>query len=120
MSQKLLEDYAAAWNDHDIDRIMWYMTDDCVFETGGGTERYGTRHAGYERVRERFLEVIEEYPDVSFENAIHFCHGNLGCSEWTFTTTAKDGGKVEIDGCDIFSIENDKIKSKRSYLKNRR
>lgn len=29
-----LEAYTNAWNAHDIDTIMAYMTDDCVFETG--------------------------------------------------------------------------------------
>ena len=43
MNTKDLEDYSDAWNAHDIDKIMEYMTDDCIFETGGGSEKYGTR-----------------------------------------------------------------------------
>lgn len=114
-----LENYSQAWNDHDIDKIMSYMTDNCVFETGGGNNRYGTRYEGYDAVRDRFIEVWTDIPDVRFENAIHFIHGKYGCSEWTFVGTRKDGTKIEIDGCDIFTFENGKIQSKRSYLKNR-
>lgn len=114
-----LKDYSDAWNAHDIDRIMAYMTEDCVFETGGGAERYGTRYSGFAEVRERFIEVWTDIPDVRFENGLHFVQGEHGCSEWTFVGTRPDGIKIEMDGCDIFTFEGGKIKSKRSYLKNR-
>ena len=119
MNKKRLEDYSNAWNEHDIDKIMEFMTEDCVFETGGGAEKFGTRYEGYETVRERFIEVWTDFPDVKFENAIHFSQGNYGCSEWTFVGTSKNGTKIELDGCDLFTFENGKIKSKRSYVKNR-
>ena len=114
-----LEDYSDAWNEHDIDKIMSYMTDDCIFETGGGTEKFGTRYQGFEIVRDRFIEVWTEIPDVSFENFIHFSDGNYGCSEWTITGTTISGSMLEINGCDLFTFEDGKIASKRSYLKNR-
>lgn len=119
MNKKRLEDYSNAWNEHDIDKIMEFMTKDCVFETGGGTEKFGTRYEGYEAVRERFIEVWIDFPDVKFKNAIHFSQGNYGCSEWTFVGTSNNGTKIELDGCDLFTFENGKIKSKRSYVKNR-
>lgn len=114
-----LKRYSDAWNAHDIDTIMDYMTEDCIFETGGGTQQYGTRFAGYDSVRERFIEVWTDIPDVQFENASHFIQGNKGCSEWTFVGTRADGSRMEVDGCDLFTFEDGKIKSKRSYIKNR-
>ncbi len=119
MNTKQLQEYSDAWNAHDIDKIMAYMTKDCVFETGGGSEKFGTRYTGYEAVRKRFIEVWTDIPDVHFDNAIHFSQGNYGCSEWTFWGTGKEGVKIEIDGCDLFTFENGKIKSKRSYIKDR-
>jgi len=119
MNKKQLQEYSNAWNEHDIDRIMEFMTEDCVFETGGGSEKFGARYEGYDAVRDRFIEVWTDIPDVKFENSIHFSEGNYGCSEWTLVGTTKDGRKIEIDGCDLFTFENGKIKSKRSYLKNR-
>ena len=119
MNSKDLEDYANAWNAHDIDRIMSYMTEDCIFETGGGSERYGTRHQGAESVRKRFVEVWTELPDVKFENGQHFAAGDRGCSEWTFTATLPDGSRMEVDGCDLFTFVDGKIRVKASYLKNR-
>lgn len=119
MKTEDLENYSDAWNAHDIDRIMEYMTDDCIFETGGGSEKYGTRFVGFDEVRRRFIEVWTEIPDVHFEGCLHFVQGGHGCSEWTFVGTRQDGTNIEIDGCDLFTFENGKIKSKRSYVKNR-
>ena len=119
MNIEELADYSEAWNAHDIDRIMAYMTDDCVFETGGGVEKYGTRFEGFAAVRERFIEVWTDIPDVRFEGALHFVQGDHGCSEWTFVGTAVDGTAIEIDGCDLFTFRDGKIQSKRSYIKQR-
>ncbi len=115
MTLEDLERYAAAWNAHDIDTIMSYMTDDCVFETGGGA-----RYEGFEVVKARFIEVWTEIPDVSFNNGQHFLQGNRGCSEWTLCGTRKDGSKINVDGCDLFVFagdNNSKIQLKNSYLK---
>lgn len=120
MNKEQLQDYSDAWNAHDIDRIMEYMTVDCVFEPGGGSEKFGARFEGYDAVKERFIEVWTDIPDVRFENAVHFTQNNYGCSEWTIVGTSKEGKKIEADGCDIFTFENGKIKSKRSYVKDRR
>ena len=120
MNEKELQQYSDAWNAHDIDRIMQFMTLDCVFEPGGGPERFGTRYEGYDAVRERFIEVWTDIPDVKFENALHFVQGSHGCSEWTIVGTTKDGIEIEVDGCDLFTFDNGKIKSKRSYIKNRK
>ena len=103
-----LEHYSDAWNAHDIDTIMGYMSEDCVFETGGGSEKYGTRFTGSEAVRQRFIEVWTDIPDVTFIDALHFVQGNH-----------IDGSTVEIDGCDIFTFRDGKITSKRSYIKHR-
>lgn len=119
MNTKDLADYSDAWNTHDIDLIMSYMTEDCIFETGGGTEKYGTRFSGFNAVRQRFIDVWTDIPDVRFTGATHFVQGNHGCSEWTFLGTGADGSSIEIDGCDLFTFENGKIKSKRSYIKHR-
>lgn len=120
MNSKELQEYSDAWNEHDIDKIMKFMTEDCIFEPGGGPERFGTRYEGHGAVRARFIEVWTDIPNVRFENAIHFSQDNYGCSEWTIVGTTKDGTKIEVDGCDVFTFENKRIKSKRSYVKNRK
>ena len=115
-----LINYSDAWNAHDIDTIMDYMSEDCIFETGGGSERFGTRYQGFDEVRKRFIAVWEELPDVRFENCRHFIQGDRGCSEWTFIATRPDGEAIEIDGCDLFEFSGNKIRVKNSFIKNRK
>ena len=117
MNTSDLERYANAWNEHDIDNIMSMMTDDCVFLTGGGKEHYGTRVEGFDNVKQRFIEVWTDIPDVHFKNGQHFVDGNRGCSHWTFCGTRSNGDAIEIDGCDLFTFVNNKIKIKDSYIK---
>ena len=46
--------FEAGWNGHDVDLLMTFMSDDCVFESIAGHEACGTRYAGPERVRKAF------------------------------------------------------------------
>ena len=60
------------WNGHDVDVLMTFMSDDCVFEAAAGRDACGTRHAGRARVREAFARVFASFPDVRFDDARHF------------------------------------------------
>src|SRR5262245_25839213 len=116
---KDLEAFAEGWNRHDVDFLMTFMAEDCVFETSAGPEAAGKRYVGREQVREGFAGVFRRFPDVHFGNAEHFVSGNRGLSEWLFTATTHDGKKIEVTGCDVFTFKGDKIAVKNSYLKNR-
>jgi steroid delta-isomerase-like uncharacterized protein len=107
------------WNRHDVDLLMTFMAEDCVFESTAGPEVCGTRHAGRERVRQAFARVFEVFPDARFAEARHFVAGDRGVSEWRFTGTTAEGNAVEVDGCDLFTFAGDKIVRKSSYFKTR-
>ena len=49
-----LQAFADAWNRHDLDALMSFMADDCVFEASAGDEVWGTRYAGRELARMEF------------------------------------------------------------------
>ena len=114
-----LQAFADAWNRHDIDALMSFMTDDCVFEASAGPDVCGTRYDGREAVRAGFAEVWATFPDAHWGNARHFVRGDRGVSEWTFTGTRADGTRVEVNGCDLFNFRDGKIALKNSYRKNR-
>ena len=99
---EFLQAFADAWNRHDIDALMEFMVDECVYETSSGGDVFGTRYAGREAVRKGFASVWEMFPDAQWLGASHFIAGNRGVSEWTFTGTGQDGKKVEVNGCDVF------------------
>ena len=119
LSPEFLIAFADAWNRHDVDALMTFMADDCVFEASAGPEVFGTRYTGHEAVRAGFAEVWATYPDAHWGNARHFVCGNRGVSEWTFTGTRADGTRAEVDGCDLFTFRDGKIALKNSYRKNR-
>lgn len=114
-----LDRFAEAWNRHDADALMSFMSEDCVFESSAGPEVCGTRYAGPQAVRAGFSEVWSVYPDAHWGNARHFVQGDRGVSEWTFTGTRSDGTRVEVHGCDIFTFRDGKIAVKNSYRKQR-
>ena len=114
-----LEAFADAWNRHDVDALMTFMTDDCVFEASSGPDACGTRYAGRDAVRAGFAEVWKTLPDAHWGGARHFVYGDRGVSEWVFTGTRTDGTRVEVHGCDLFMFRDGKIALKNSYRKNR-
>ena len=116
---KLLERFAEAWNRHDPDALMLMMTDDGVFDASAGPDVHGRRSEGKQAVRAAYAEVFETFPDAHWANARHFVAGNRGVSEWTFTGTRRDGTRVEVAGCDLFTFRDGKIAIKNSYRKNR-
>jgi uncharacterized protein (TIGR02246 family) len=117
--ENVLAAFADAWNKHDVDALMSFMTPDGVFEASGGNTVNGERHEGQQAVRAAYAAVFATYPDARWNNARHFVAGDRGVSEWTFTGTTKDGKRVEVTGCDLFTFRNGKIALKNSYRKNR-
>ena len=115
----MLESFVKAFNAHDADRILSYMTDDCIFEASAGPNVDGEKFAGKEAVKKAFEDVFKTYPDAHWGNARHFISGERAASEWTFTGTKPDGVKVEVMGCDLFTFRDGKIAIKNSYRKNR-
>lgn len=119
VTTEMLQAFADAWNRHDVDALMSFMTEDCVFEASAGPDVCGTRYAGRDAVRAGFSEVWATFPDAHWGDARHHVFGERGLSEWTFTGTRADGTRVEVHGCDLFSFRGGKISLKNSYRKNR-
>jgi hypothetical protein len=63
--------------------------------------------------------VFETFPDARWSNPRHFVSGNRAVSEWTFTGTRADGTRVEVTGCDLFTLRHGLVAVKNSYRKNR-
>ena len=114
-----LQDFADAWNRHDVDALMTFMADDCAFESSAGPDIEGTRYAGRDAVRAGFAAVFVAFPEANWGNARHFVCGDRGVSEWTFTGRRADGTRVEVHGCDLFTFRDGRIALKDSFRKNR-
>jgi steroid delta-isomerase-like uncharacterized protein len=115
----VLQSFADAWNRHDADAILSFMTTDCVFEASAGSDACGTRFEGRDAVHAACVDVWTTFPDAQWGDARHFACGDRGVSQWIFTGTRSDGMRVEVHGCDLFTFRDGKIALKDSYRKNR-
>ena len=115
---RLLERHTEAWNRHDLDALMGLFAEDCVFESSGGGEVWGTRYEGKHAVRAAFAEVLESMPDAEWGNGRHSAiRPGYGVSEWTLTATLLDGRLVAVNGCDFLTVRDGAIVVKNSYRK---
>lgn len=84
LTEKHFSDLFDAFNRHDIDAIMAFFADDCVFFTIGGDEVYGARLEGKDAIAKAFSGVWAAMPDVRWDGHRHFVSGDRAVSEWTF------------------------------------
>jgi ketosteroid isomerase-like protein len=61
-----------AFNRHDLDGIMAFFTDDAVFESPRGPDRWGRRFEGKAAVREGLAARFIGIPDVHYGDDDHF------------------------------------------------
>lgn len=119
VTETLLQAFTDAWNRHDLDALMSFMTEDCVFEAAAGPEPWGSRCAGREAVRAGFAQAWATFPDAQWINGRHFVCGDRGVSEWTFIGTKSDGTRIHANGCDLFTFRDGKIAVKNAFRKDR-
>ncbi len=106
-----------AFNDHDLDRIMSFFSEDCVLEMPRGPDPWGGRSVGAAAVREALRSRFTGIPDVHYGDDTHFVSGDIGGSQWTLRGTRADGERVEVRGCDFYTFRGDKIVKKDSFRK---
>jgi taurine dehydrogenase small subunit len=117
-SVEVLREILRGFNAHDLDAIMSHFSDGCVLETPRGPEPWGRRFVGREEVRRGLAARFEGIPDVHYADDDHFACGNRGVSEWTITGTTVDGERIEVRGCDIWTLADDgTVVRKDSYWK---
>lgn len=118
VSEKLLKEFLEAFNRHDLDSIMSYFADDCVFFMPRGSKPRGDKYVGKDEVRAGLAKRFEGIPDVHYGEDRHWtCNDNFGVSEWTLTGTSVSGKKVEVRGVDLLEFYNGKITRKDSFWK---
>ena len=107
----------AAFNAHDVDAIMSFFTDDCVFDTPRGPAPGGQRLVGKQEVRKGFQARFDGIPDIEYGDARHWACGDRGVSEWTIRGTTATGEPIAVRGCDLFEFTDGKISRKDSFWK---
>jgi steroid delta-isomerase-like uncharacterized protein len=105
------------FNRHDLDAIMSFFADDCVFDSPRGPDPWGRRFVGKDAVREGLAARFKGIPDVHYGDDSHFTDGDRGVSEWTLTGTTVDGEQLEVRGCDLWTFRDNQIVLKNSFWK---
>lgn len=119
VNAQMLQDFGNAWNRHDIDALMSFMTDDCEFHAVAGPDLMGRSFVGREAVSQGFQLAWQTFPDAAWLDGVHFVCGDRGVSETTFHGTKADGSRVEARMVDVFTFRDGKIAVKNAYRKDR-
>jgi ketosteroid isomerase-like protein len=114
---RMLEEIAAAFDQHDLDRIMLHFADDAVFDAPRGTDPWGTRFVGSAAIRAAFAARFSGIPDIRYQEDEHFVDGDRGASAWTLSGTTTDGQRIEVRGCDLWTFRDGKVVRKDSFWK---
>jgi len=113
----LLKEFLDAFNRHDLDAIMSYFADDCVFYMPRGAGPRGDQFKGKTDVRAGLARRFAGLPDVHYGDDRHWACGDVGVSEWTLTGTSVAGQRVEVRGVDLLEFAHGKIIRKDSFWK---
>ena len=114
---ELLKGFLEAFNRHDLDAIMSYFADECVFYMPRGAGPRGDRYAGKANVRAGLARRFEGIPDVHYGEDTHWVGESHGVSEWTLAGTSPSGEAIRVRGLDLLEFQNGRIVRKDSFWK---
>ncbi len=106
----IVEQFARAWVDHDLDAALALVTDDCVFDATEPAPD-GTRHVGVDALRAAWQPIFDDATS-HFEVEETFAAGDRVVQRWRYSW---EGGHVR--GVDVFWIRDGKVAEKLSYVK---
>lgn len=114
----LLDTIQDAFNRHDVETILAHFSADCEWLMARGPEpEVGRLLKGKSAIgavlRARFAVI----PDMRWEDMRHVAFGNRAMSEWTVRGTGTDGTVLDALGCDLWTLDGDKVKRKDTYWK---
>ena len=118
--EKMMKDYTAAWNSHDVEKILSFFTDDVVYEDVA----IGKVNRGKKELNDFISSTLVDFPDVKFELKSGFNAGDRGASEWVMSGTfahssipemPATGKSFSLRGASITELHNDKISRNSDY-----
>ncbi len=116
MTEARLRAFSAAWARGDVDALMTFMTDDCVYSASVGPEP-GRTYRGRSEVRRGFEELLAyDRGGVSRSGDVIIC-GDRGAGQWSYEFTDPDGTRRTVFGCDLFEFRGDRIVVKNAFRK---
>jgi steroid delta-isomerase-like uncharacterized protein len=112
-------DPVAAINSRDIEKLLSFYTDDCVYEDIA----IGKVNHGKEELKNFYTELFLMAPDVKIEDKILIKAGDWQATEWVMTGTntgntpemPATGKSFSIRGSSIMQMRNGKVSRQTDY-----
>ncbi len=112
MKEKRLIEFATAWKNGNIESVMSFFSDDCMYVASVGSES-GTTFVGNKEVKKGIKEMMKYDNAVSSTIKNIHIHKNFDFWEWEYTYAE---GKTVV-GCDVFDFVGNLIKTKNAFRK---
>ena len=118
--KRIIEDYLAALNAHDVEKIASFFTDDGIFED----VPMGIVHQGKEGVKANFSAEFTAFSDYKVEIKTLFVADDWAAVESVMTAThtgdfpmlSATGKSVSVRAASIIEMQGDKIKRNTNYF----
>lgn len=111
MTASVVRNFNEAFNNHDINKVMALMTDDCIFENTFPAPD-GTRHIGASNVRTELGNFLTSSPQAHFEEEELIANNDRCIVRWRYTW-----GDGHVRGVDVLRVRDGKVSEKLSYVK---
>ena len=117
VSAERMKAFLEAFNRHDLDAIMEFFADDCVFYMPRGAGPRGDKYVGKSDVRAGLSKRFEGIPDVHYGDDVHWAGNDFGVSEWTLSGTTTAGKRINVRGVDLLEFKDGMITRKDAFWK---
>jgi steroid delta-isomerase-like uncharacterized protein len=113
--EKLLDDMYKAWSDHDVEKVVGYYTDDCVYEDMA----MGVVNRGKEALRQFIRDSYKALPDFRVVYTQRFASDSRAAGQWVITGTWNGlfegvdctGTKIRFTGLSLYEFRDGLIAS---------
>jgi len=118
---RILQDYVTSWNSHDVERLLSFFTDDCIYEDLATAV---VKH-GKKELKALLNDLFVSIPDVKFDFKAVFSVEDRGAMEWVMSGTytgdseiakiSATGKSFSVRGASIMELLNGKISRNSDY-----
>jgi steroid delta-isomerase-like uncharacterized protein len=106
---EISESFIAAWNSHDVEKVVPIFTDDVLYED----VTFGAVNHGSAELRKFAASIFDAVPDVKFELVSSTVEKGHGTIEWVFTGTDrglyKTGKRFSVRGVSVIDLRGGRI-----------
>jgi ketosteroid isomerase-like protein len=115
-NEDITRDFVAAWGRADLETLMKYIAEDCVYSASVGPEP-GETFVGRDAVRAGFAKLLAHDDDGVAEPGELRPVGDWVVGTWGYRKTAPDGQPILVRGCDVFTFRDGMIVRKDAFRK---